>query len=307
MHALVDGDIPLYSCGFAAQKNKYSVGYTTYGDVVCVDCDNKKEANKIAEQMEGEVFTTIEVEPLANALHNVDTLMNKILETTLSDTFGVFISGKGNFREGLVDNYKANRDPTHKPHWYSEIKSHLIRNYGAVVVDGQEADDAMSIAQWASFRDEEAEPTIICTIDKDLDMVPGYHYNWNKDEIYEVGLLQGTRCFYKQIIKGDKSVDNIDGLYHLTKKKATKKVLAPIESMEDEKDMWSYVLGLFEGIDEDVVITNARLLWMRREEDEIWSPPQEPSEEVYGQTAQVPSTWTEEELQEAEGLDKGVV
>ena len=304
MRALIDGDIIMYSCGFAAQKNIYSVMYGTGDNEVIVDCESKKEANKIAKEMEGEIFTTTRVEPLANALHNVGSMVDRILERVNAHSFTVYISGDNNFRDELVDNYKANRNELHKPYWFNEIKSYLIRNYGAVIVDGQEADDAMSIAQKSCFNSDLLEgETIICSIDKDLDMVPGIHYNWNKDKIYVIGELEGLRNFYKQIITGD-STDNISGLYKLTKQKATKPILHRIDELHEEKDMWNYVRDLYKsgGVDEETIITNARLLWMRREEDEFWSPPseEESSEEVNGEVQQAEDYSSDKEVQQKE-------
>jgi len=278
--------------------------YGKEGEEVLVDCENKREANKIAKEMDGEVLTTTTVEPLANALHNVGTMVRRILERVNAHTYTVFISGDNNFRDTLVDNYKANRNELHKPHWYHEIKAYLVRNFEAVIVDGQEADDAMSIAQESCFNSDVLEgETIICSIDKDLDMVPGIHYNWNKDKIYVIGELEGIRNFYKQLITGD-STDNISGLYKLTKQKATKQLLQEIDKLHEEKDMWNYVRGLYEshGVDEETIITNARLLWMRREENEFWSPPseEESSEEAYGEFQQTEDDSSDQEVQQKE-------
>ena len=271
MKALIDGDVVLYGCGFAAQKKIYSV---TTPDGLATDFQYKKEAVAFLEKDSlfdpGDYVLTdrIEAESLGNAIHNIQTKIESILAATRANTFIIYLTGNGNFRDELVSDYKANRDPSHKPVHYKAMKEYMIEKMGAVLVEGQEADDAMSIEQVNSFED-----TIICTIDKDLMMVPGSHYNWGKESVFEVSEREGEIFFYKQIITGDKGTDNISGLYHLTGKKATKKLLTPLDDIMEEKEMWKYVKGLFVDIPEETIITNARLLWMRRQENEMWEPP----------------------------------
>ena len=274
LRALIDGDILVDRCGFAAQHNSYSVAHLNDGEPTVVDCEGIKEARKLIaslpEEAEAELLTTTTVEEVSHALQNLHTSINNTLDAVGATSYTLYLTGKDNFREKLVDDYKANRDPTHKPYWYKEMIEYLVKNWGAVIVDGQEADDAMAIEQMKS----PYGTTVICTVDKDLQMVPGYNYNYDKGKVDEIEELEGIRFFYKQIIQGD-STDNIPGIYKFTNKrqKATKELLQPIDSMVEEKDMWEYVQKVYEGMITDALITKARLLWMRREEGQMWMPP----------------------------------
>ena len=296
--ALIDGDVPVYSCGFAVEHRIYSV--QKLDPQSSKDFDNKKEAKAYFDEIGAdEIVVTTDIEPVENAIQNINTLINSIMEETGATEYRLFLTGEGNFREELVDNYKANRDPLHKPYWYKEIKDYMIKRLGAEIIDGQEADDAMSIIQYEDFCPFDPPSTVICTIDKDLDMVPGLHYKWNKEKpeekMFFVNPMEGLHFFYKQILTGD-TTDNIDGLYKLTKKKAMKKILEPIDSMDYEGDMWEYVVKIFndEGVPTETVITNARLLWMRSTPNEMWLPPLARSIEYY---------LTKEELEDiAEGV-----
>jgi len=238
MRALLDGDIVLYSCGYAAQHNEYTVR----NEDIEVDCENKREANQVAKDIGGEVLTTTVVEPLSHALQNMDTMIRSTLKRVLADEH------------------------------YAALKLALIEKYGAIVINGQEADDALAIAQMEYQDGTSKIPTIICTKDKDLDMVPGSHYRWHNDNLFVVSPEQGMRTFYKQIITGDPT-DNISGLFRLTKKRATKPLVAKIDELETETEMWAYIKELFTDIPEEVIITNARLLWMCTREGELWEPP----------------------------------
>ena len=270
MKALIDGDVILYGCGFAAQRKIYTVrsADTTNEFQYKKDAVAFMKEGTIFEPCDYELTDRVEVEPLGNAIHNINTKLGSIMENTRANTFVLYLTGPGNFRDELVSDYKANRDPDHKPFHYKAMKAYMIEHLHAIVVEGQEADDAMSIEQVNSFED-----TIICTIDKDLKMVPGNHYHFNDNKLFTVSEREGQVFFYKQIITGDKGTDNISGLFHLCKRKATKKILDPLDEIFDEGAMWEYVKSLFVDIPEETIITNARLLWMRREENELWRPP----------------------------------
>jgi hypothetical protein len=101
--------------------------------------------------------------------------------------------------------YKGNRKAP-KPVHYDFLRHYLVDEWGFQQVMGQEADDSM--AQWATkFRDQ----SIICTIDKDLDQVPGWHYNFVKHRKYYVTDDAGFHSFCLQLLTGDRA-DNITGI-----------------------------------------------------------------------------------------------
>lgn len=297
MKALIDGDILLYACGFAAQKNWHRVyieGEEQHGYVA--EFKYKKDLIEYLDMCPGIYVyeTEVEVEPLSHAVHNVNQVLRRILEETEADSYTVYLTGKDNFRDKLVDYYKKNRDPDHKPHWYQELGEYLIEVHDAVIVNGQEADDAMGIHQYVDLYGEnlgcinwpncdaagchDDEPhTIICTTDKDLDMIPGWHYNWDKKSKkygkYWVDEEQAIRWFYTQLLMGD-STDNIKGVPGCGKKGA--KVL--LEDCETESDMFTMCAGAYNGVYPDlgpeILRENADLLWIRREEDQRWEPPE---------------------------------
>ena len=80
------------------------------------------------------------------------------------------------------------------------------------MVEGEEADDQLSIR--CALKGD-----TIATIDKDLNNTAGWHYNWQKDDLYCVGKIEADRNFYRQLLVGD-STDNIPGLFRITGTKA---------------------------------------------------------------------------------------
>jgi DNA polymerase-1 len=183
-----------------------------------------------------------------------EDLVDQILVNTEATEYRLFLTGKNNFRYSIYPEYKAHR-PTEKPFWLEKCRQYLIATFNAEVIDGQEADDALGIAQ--------TEDTIICSIDKDLLMIPGRHYNFVKDEFQEVTNNSGMRHFYMQCLTGDRS-DNIKGIEKIGPKKA-EKILAGCVT---EQEMFNAVREAYSNDEE--FLMNGRVLWIRRKENEDW-------------------------------------
>lgn len=191
----------------------------------------------------------------------------KICEDAGCDNWiGYLTFGPDNFRVQVatIKPYKGNRVDKEKPKYYDRIRGFLSDLPNVHMVHWMEADDALGINQ--------TEDTVICSLDKDLDMVPGWHYRWGKGNVKEIELwyqdeLNGYRCFFKQMLTGD-SVDNIHGLYGVGPKSAYVRHVDEASSVEEMSDL---VYGLYQKwygrYATDFFNENAKLLWIRRTED----------------------------------------
>ncbi len=181
-----------------------------------------------------------------------------------SDDCVGYLTGSNNFRYAIAKTqpYKGNRKDAARPIHLPRLREYLHTAWDFRVVNGQEADDAIGIHA-TSLRDK----SVIVTIDKDLDMIPGYHYNPVKKESYYIDDKEAIKNFYRQILTGDK-VDNIEGLRGIGPKKADK-ILAEADT---ELKMYEAVLKAYDN-NQERVIENGQLLWIRRQEDELWQPP----------------------------------
>ena len=173
-------------------------------------------------------------DPVDVAFQRIDDLINRlVLETNIMQQ-SIYLSGGENYRLLYNKEYKANRKDIPRPQHLQALREHLVVNWNASVEDEQEADDAMGIQQMA-MRD-----TIICSIDKDLLMIPGEHYNFVTGVRQDIDPHKAILHFYWQLIMGDRT-DNIFGFDGKARHKVPKFLeasIAHLNEMGDERDMY---------------------------------------------------------------------
>jgi 5'-3' exonuclease len=175
-----------------------------------------------------------------------------------------YLTGKKNFRNEIAVTapYKGNRKSA-KPKHYQLLRDYMESAWSFTMIEDQEADDAIGIAAYAM----EVGEYCICSIDKDLDMLRGDHYNFVKDERYFITEEEGIKNFYKQLLMGDR-VDNIIGIKGI----GTVKAERLLKECKNENEMYLAILEAYEG-NAERVLENGQLLWIRREQNQIWTPP----------------------------------
>jgi 5'-3' exonuclease len=231
----------------------------------------------------------------------------------------LFLTGKTNFRNDIAKRQKYKDRAGNKPWHFQNILAYMKGKYDYRITEGLEADDLMAIEQTRSLA--EGKATIICTRDKDLRQVSGWHYGWElgnqpsfgPEFVEGIGRLElqpsrklkgtGTYFFYSQCITGD-SVDSIPGLPNYGPVKAYE----ILEGAETEEELFSRVYAAYQVVfgerASEELLEQGRLLWMTRElqsngQPVLWEfpfPPmkqaigREETENVIGQT--IPSTTT---------------
>lgn len=327
-HHFIDADPIVYRAGFAAETNHYMVvAENVDGELFegqfgpTVETKEKKRATawaNVQAWLEANKLTLVSKEinvipePIENTLTIVRTQVSHIVEA-VNKRLGhdahvtLFLSGPGNFREELATfkPYKGNRDASHKPFHYQAIRDYLTSTWNGVVVHGREADDELSIRGWEKYKAE--EPYVISTIDKDLDQIPGLHYNYMKHVFYDVEQQEGELFFYQQALSGDLT-DNIGGACVSNRKKtgyvrdrAAEIVArwfrdAKKKSANWQDYLWSQILATYvhqakelgdacyytEAQAQAAALESARLVYMQQEVGQLWTPPGQPSEWLEG-------------------------
>ena len=204
-------------------------------DIVAFRCSASREATDL---------TAVE--------YLVNSSMEQILSQANATSYEAYLTGKNNFRKLIYPEYKANRKDKERPQFLQDARQILIDRWSAQVCNGYEADDACGMAQ-----DTVNNSTIICSFDKDLDQIPGLHFNWIKSSMYEVSELEGIQSLYRSSLIGD-SVDNIIGVRGIGVKTAGK----IINHLQDEEEMDSVCRSLYD--DEDRYCMNMQCLYIWR-------------------------------------------
>lgn len=209
---------------------------------------------------------------LKEAKYNCDQKVRDIMDAAGCEKGQLFLTdGPSNFRHKVatIKPYKGNRDENSKPAYWGAIRQHLRYEHNAEIVYGCEADDAMAM--------EQSDDTVICSRDKDLDQVPGWHYSWKcgrqrEKPLYYVTEQEGLASFYMQLIMGDVG-DNIPGLYRMGKVKANKALegcTTELQLFRAVKKMYQDYFGSYWEL---FLVENARLLYLKREECDEWKIP----------------------------------
>lgn len=158
----------------------------------------------------------------------------------------------------------------------------MIGMLNAIISDGIEADDMLAIHQ--------NEETVICTRDKDLRQVPGWHFGWEvgkqpefrMQKVDELGKLvlsedrkkllgTGLKFFYAQMLIGD-TVDNVPGLPNCGPVAA----FNTLEALPTKEALHEAVVGLYKAHYgdswKDEMEEQGQLVWMVRELDMDGNP-----------------------------------
>jgi len=283
-----DADLLVYRCGFAAEKtHRYLTVFDEFEEETVSHWSTAASLKKHIEteiaagRMECDAFPTYEVEvireaePVENALHNVKRMVDQTLEKLAcsTDDLIMYLSGSDNFRDGVatIREYKGNRKDNPRPVHGPAIREYIKNHYEYRVSVDEEADDEVGYSHYAMYL-RDPHSSVICTVDKDINMIPGMHYNFIKEDSYYMSEADADRFFYMQLLMGD-STDNIPGLPGVGAKGAAKM----LDGVTTVDSMYAVAKAAYaEKYPDDgmgALIENARLLWIRRVPDEWWQPP----------------------------------
>lgn len=222
-------------------------------------------------------------ESVSAALFTVDSIVTDALlycdiDDRYYDEWQLYLTGSNNFRKDISTTvpYKGNRT-TPKPEHLPAVRDHLVAKWNAVISEGQEADDAIAIEATTL-----GDKCVMISVDKDFRQVPGHHYNFVKREHFFVTPEEGLRFLYMQILMGD-TADNVIGLKGIGPKKAE----AALAECTTEQEMADVCYEMYADVDK--VRQNGTLLYLRRKENELWTPPT-PSKKDESLTKESPAT-----------------
>lgn len=257
--ALIDADIIVYEAAYRCQEN--------------IEWD------------EGEVTKYADL-PRAQDVFN--TQIEYILQATKAEDCHLALTNSNrdaNFRRAVWPTYKDHREGKGdgRPLLYKALREWCRLNYKVQEKEGIEGDDSLGIM---ATMDTPWEP-VIASIDKDLDTVPGWHFNWRKPElgVYYVTIDEAFRMHMFQTLTGD-STDNYPGIPGVGPKTAER--LLDLWSELPPWAVWEEVVATYEsrGLTEEHALAQARCAYILQapnwdSENQaviLWTPPEESDE-----------------------------
>lgn len=203
--------------------------------------------------------------PVEAAISRTADMLDGILQDTQADEYELWLSGPSNFRKAVYPEYKAQRIDAYRPRWEKEVKQYMVEHWQANWSDGVEADDMLGIRQCST------ENSIIAHLDKDINQIPGWHFNWELNRLgktirekrkYFVTLEEANYFFYYQLLVGDPT-DNIKGVNGIGPKKAKALLdnLRESEWIEAIRDLYA---------SEEELDMNAQCVYIWRKEKDNW-------------------------------------
>jgi len=211
------------------------------------------EAAVVAEepiQWKEELWTVHADMALAKA--RVINKIQEFREQLKCEDFILCLSDRANFRRKIYPDYKANRAKSRLPIILRQVKQWIIDELNGQLWKNLEADDVISILATDKGMDEE---TIIVSIDKDFQGVPGIYYDYNKGEYHHPTTEEADRFHLIQTLTGD-STDGYSGVPKVGPVAAKK-------ALDKDGYTWETVVAVYEkaGLTEQDALINA---WMAR-------------------------------------------
>jgi DNA polymerase-1 len=233
---------------------------------------------------------------LSDATPHIIDMLKTWQEDLEADELTVVLSDLNrNFRKRVYPEYKAHRGGVVRPILFKPLREYFEREYGAFYESDLEGDDLIGLLAtnvgrgvtkggpgWVHKDDE----PVICTVDKDLNTVPGMHFNWDGTEACLTEITPGEAMynFYMQVLMGD-SADGYKGIPGCGPKRAAK-LLEEIGPGPDDipySDAWQEVIvPAYEkaGLNETVALLNARCARVLQGDDynfetkeiRLWTP-----------------------------------
>jgi len=148
-----------------------------------------------------------------NVTRAVQEFIDEILINSNSSHYIIFVQGFNhkNYRKKLYPKYKAHRKPSDALDTWKEVAIEAMKPYNPVVLKTIESDDAVSI-----YANATEAPFIVVSADKDLNSIPGTHFNpfkrnvTREEQWFNVTQEQADLQKWAQIASGDGTDASLD-------------------------------------------------------------------------------------------------
>jgi DNA polymerase-1 len=174
------------------------------------------------------------------------------------------------WRKKVLPTYKSNRAGQRAPMLRKWAIGFAREHYETITKPTLEGDDVLGIL---ATRKGNKDELVICTIDKDLKTIPGFHYNFGKRELFEVTEEEADRWHLFQTLTGD-ATDGYAGCPGIGPVVANR--------ILDEDPSWDAVVKAYKkaGLGEEEALVQAQVARICRASDydfktkqvKLWNP-----------------------------------
>lgn len=195
--------------------------------------------------------------------------LHTLREWTMMDTFAtdccISLGTSFNFRSDFFEFYKKSPSRMNSkstlPDWMPDLKIYLSEQADVVQCYGFESDDLLRM--WSLQAEDAGDPFVLCSIDKDLDCIPGVHYTSKTRTTYTITREYADKFFWRQCLTGD-SVDNIPGVPGIGPVKADKLLAGATTESECREIVVMAYKDRYKDEWWEYLMSNYRLLYMWR-------------------------------------------
>lgn len=201
--------------------------------------------------------------------------LESILAKVETSKYILVFSDSTNWRKSVLPTYKSNRSTTRKPVVLKALREWVMKKHPYEMWPTLEGDDVIGIL--ATSKRFKPGEVVICSLDKDFKTIPGRHYNFGRDEFFNIDVLQADYWHMIQTLTGD-STDGYSGCPGCGPKTA-EKILSPL--LPDE--YWTAVCKAYQaaGLSPEEALVQARVARICRASDynlktrkvKLWNPP----------------------------------
>lgn len=161
--------------------------------------------------------------PISTARRVLRGTINKFQERAAAESVVLGLTASGTLKGDRVlvptaKPYQAHRAGTKRPKNWEALRDYMLTGAAGTVAvaTDREADD---LAGW--FSTQHGDNAVLCSRDKDFNMIPGWHLHWTTGNLFFVpktayleeheGKLYGYGWFHHQLLQGD-TADGIRGI-----------------------------------------------------------------------------------------------
>ncbi len=132
-----------------------------------------------------------------------ESLLKTILTKVEATSYLLAFSAKDNWRKDVLPTYKANRASVRKPLLLKFLREYAQSYHHSIMKSPLEGDDMIGVWATSKSKLDPVREFIICSLDKDFKTIPGKHYNFGKDEFFEITEHQADYWHMMQTLTGD--------------------------------------------------------------------------------------------------------